>query len=134
MRVVVDPNVRISAAVAAGVSAELVDRWLTERPLEFVACAALVTELREVLRREKFRRWIDPVAAERYVDLIEQESEYWPDPIEVAPVTGDPKDDYLVALFRDSAADLIVSGDPDLTSTNVEGVAVLTPGQMLERL
>lgn len=82
----------------------------------------------------KFRCWIDHDVVDRFVDLIEQESESWSDPVEVAPVTGDPKDDYLVALCRDSAADLIVSGDPDLTSLNVEDVDVLTPGELLQQL
>jgi predicted nucleic acid-binding protein len=29
VRVVVDPNVLVSAVVASGVSAQLIDRWLT---------------------------------------------------------------------------------------------------------
>ena len=134
MRVVVDPNVLISAAVATGVSAQLVDRWLTERPFEIVTWPALLAELGEVLRRGKFRRWIDHDVVDRFVDLIQQESESWPDPVEVAPVTSDPKDDYLVALYRHSVADLIVSGDPDLTSMSVEDMDVLTPGELLKRL
>ena len=91
MRVVIDPNVLISAAVATGVSAQLVDCWLSERPFEIVTCPALLAELGEVLRRAKFRRWIDHAVVDRYVSLLEQESESWSDPVEVAPVTGDPK-------------------------------------------
>ena len=40
MKVVIDPNVLISAVVALGVSAELLDRWLTDRPFDVVVCPA----------------------------------------------------------------------------------------------
>lgn len=51
MWIVIDPNVLNSAAVTTGVSAQLVDRWLSERPFEIVACPTLLTELRQVLQR-----------------------------------------------------------------------------------
>lgn len=134
MRLVIDPNVLISAAVASGVSAELVDRWLNERPFEIVACPTLLAELREVLQRDKFRRWLDHTSVTLYVDRIERESESWPDPGDISSVTDDPKDDYLVALLRESAADLIVSGDPDLISLAIDDVTVLAPSELLEQL
>lgn len=117
MRVVIDPNVLVSAAVATGVSAELIDRWLTERPFELATCPHLIAELREVLAREKFRRWLPIADADLYIDRVEHESDAWPDPDEIPPVTGDLKDDYLVALYRACDADALVSGDLDLTST-----------------
>lgn len=134
MRIVIDPNVLISAAVATGVSAELVDRWLSERPFEIVACPTLLAELRHVLQRDKFRRWLDHTSVTLYVGRIERESESWPDPSDISPLTGDPKDDYLVALLRETAADLIVSADPDLTSLAIDDVTVLPPGGLLEQL
>jgi predicted nucleic acid-binding protein len=100
VRVVVDPNVLVSAVVATGVSAELVDRWLTERPFEIVTCPSLIDELRDVLGRDKFRRWVTVAEAQLFIDRLETEAESWADPTAVPPVTSDPKDDYLVALFR----------------------------------
>lgn len=46
-------------------------------------------------------------------------------------VTADPKDDYMVALYRDCAADPLVSGDSDLLELGAENVNVLTPGELL---
>jgi hypothetical protein len=40
VRIVCDPNVLVSAAVATGVSAELLDRRLTDRPFELVVADA----------------------------------------------------------------------------------------------
>lgn len=134
MRVIFDPNVLISAAVTSGVSAQLLDRWLTDRPFELVVCPALIGELRNVLARDRFRRWISTQMADLFVTRLESEAESWDDPADVPAVTSDPKDDYLVALYRDSGADLLVSGDSDLTNLDADDVTVLTPRDLLERL
>ncbi len=134
MRVVVDPNVLVSAAVASGVSAELLDRWLTDRPFDVVVCPALIGELRDVLARDRFRRWISIHESDRFVGRLESEGERWTDPTDIPAVTGDPRIDYLVALYRDCDADLLVSGDSDLLDLDAEDVSVLTPGELLAQL
>ena len=134
MRVVIDPNVLVSAAVASGVSAELLDRWLTDPPFDLVVCPALIGELRDVLARDRFRRWISIHESDLLVGRLESEGERWADPTDIPAVTGDPKDDYLVALYRDCAADLLVSGDSDLLDLAAEDVSVMTPGELLAQL
>jgi uncharacterized protein len=134
VRAILDPNVLVSAVVTPGVSADLLDRWLTDRPFQLVVCPTLIAELRGVLARPKFRRWITTEEATAFVDLLEREAEPWVDPVEVPPATGDPKDDYLVALHRSCQADLLVSGDSDLLELAADDVTVLTPGALLERL
>ena len=134
MKVVCDPNVLISAVITSGVSAALFDRWLTDRPFDIVVCPALIGELRAVLARDRFRRWISVRESEIFVGRLEHEAERRADPTEVPAVTSDPKDDYLVALYRDCGADLLVSGDSDLLALDAEDVVVLTPGELLARL
>jgi predicted nucleic acid-binding protein len=56
------------------------------------------------------------------------------DPPGPPAVTRDPGDDYLVALAVGAGADVLVSGDRDLTDVQVAGVSVLTPRAFLERL
>jgi predicted nucleic acid-binding protein len=79
-----------------------------------VVCPILVGELRDVLQRPKFRRWITAIEAADFVDRLAREAESWADPTDVPSVTGGPKDDYLVVLHRSCQADLLVSGDSDL--------------------
>lgn len=134
MKVVIDPNVLISAVVASGVSAELLDRWLTDRPFDVVVCPTLIGELRAVLARDRFRRWISVRESDLFVTRFEEEAERWADPGNIPAVTGDPKDDYLVALYRDCDADLLISGDSDLLALEDEHIRVLTPGALLARL
>ena len=52
MRVVVDPNVLVAAAITDGVSARLLDHWLTIRSFEIVVCPMLIAVLRDVLGRD----------------------------------------------------------------------------------
>lgn len=53
---------------------------------------------------------------------------------DVPAVTRDPHDDYLVALARASAADVLVPGDRDLLDREVAAVEVLAPREFVERL
>lgn len=133
MRVVVDPNVLVAAAITEGVSARLLDHWLTTRSFEIVACPMLVAELSDVLGRDKFRRWITEQAAALLVERIEHEAESWRDPVEIPASTPDPKDDYLVALYREADADALVTGDADFAGVAGE-LVVMTPAEMLARL
>lgn len=133
MRVVVDPNVLVAAAITDGVSARLLDHWLTLRSFEIVVCPMLVAELRDVLGRDKFRRWITEQAAALVVGRIEHEAETWRDPVEILESTPDPKDDYLVALYHDADADALITGDADFAGLADE-LVVMTPAELLARL
>jgi predicted nucleic acid-binding protein len=82
-----------------------------------VVCPILIAELRGVLARAKFRRWITAEEATHFVDLLEREAERWVDPVEVPQATEGPQDDDLVALHRSCQADLLVSGDSDLLAS-----------------
>ena len=106
MRVVVDPNVLVAAAITDGVSARLLDHWLTTRSFEIIVCPMLIAELSDVLGRDKFRRWITEQAAALVVGRIDHEAESWRDPLEIPESTPDPQDDYLVALYREADAEL----------------------------
>lgn len=134
MKVVIDPNVLVSAAVASGASSQLIDRWLTERPFELIVCPMLIDELRDVLTRDKFRRWLTRQDAQRFVDRLDTEADNRPDPTEIPAVTDDPKDDYLVALYPDNDADLLVSGDNDLLDLTAADVTVITPAELLDQV
>lgn len=133
MRVVVDPNVLVAAAITNGVSARLLDHWLTIRSFEIVVCPMLIAELRDVLGRDKFRRWITQTEATLLLERLEQEAESHRDPVDIPQSTPDPTDDYLVALYREADADALVTGDADFAGLTGE-LVVMTPAEMLVRL
>ncbi len=134
MRLVLDPNVLISAIVADGVSRRLFDLWRGERRYELIVCPVLHGELADVLARERFRRFITSDDREVLITLLHTEATLVTDPEHVPHVTADPDDDYLVALAQREHVDFIVSGDSDLTALKGIDPPVLTPAEALTRL
>ena len=131
MRVVVDTNVLISAALkentppeaavhrAAG-SHVLLKSTLTEREL-FVT---LDRPRLAPLIRPRFRDWLhELMAAAELVDITER-----------IAACRDPKDDKFLELAVSGKADVIVSGDGDLLDLNpFREIPILTPAAFVQR-
>jgi uncharacterized protein len=130
LRVVIDANVWISAAINRGPAYRIVELWFERPPFVVVMCPCLLEEVREVLlERPRLRRFIDEDAARFFVDTVAATVDLLPDPTEVTPATRDADDDYLVALGRVGQADYIVSGDADLLEWLGQRPPVVTPAQ-----
>jgi uncharacterized protein len=128
LRVVVDPNVLVSAAIAGGNPSRVVE-LASGGFIGLVASPRLLDELRGVLARDKFLRWRTREELDRFVADIEVLVEPAPDPVEVPAVSRDPNDDYLVALAVDAGADVLCSGDRDLR--DVADAVVQTPAELV---
>lgn len=132
LRAVVDPGVLVSAAITSnGAPRRLLEAWLAGQ-IELIVSPELLTELRTVLERPKFRRYLSLDEVERFVGHIRAEAELRADPTEVSRVVADPDDDYLVALARATRADVLVSGDAHLTELDLGHPLVMTPGRLVE--
>jgi uncharacterized protein len=129
LRVVVDANVWVSAAINRGASHRIVQLWLERSPFEVVICPRLLEEVREVLERPRLRRFISEDSARLYVDTIRAAVDLVPDPVDVAAATRDGDDDYLVALAQTERADYIVTGDSDLLEWPEQTPPAITPAQ-----
>lgn len=134
LRVVLDPNVLISAAISRGVPYRILLAWHF-RAFEMVVSYELLYELEAVLLRPWFRRKLTRADVIEYVMWLSGDATLMPQG-DVTYYSGDPDDDYLLALARSSDADYLVSGDSDLISLEVEetGVKVLTPRAFYEVL
>lgn len=134
MRVVLDPGVLISAVVSpSGVCSEIVE-LIEEGVFDLIVSTKLTGEFRNTLQREHFRRWASLERVDEFVTTILMEAEQCDDPANVPAITRDPKDDYLVALALASVADVLVSGDQDLTELTDAPLTILTPRAFLDRL
>lgn len=116
LAVVVDPNVLVSAVITDGVSRQVLD-LAALGVYRLVACPRLLAELQNVLMRDKFLRWRTREQLDRFVVDIELLADLNPDPVDIQAATSDPDDDYLVALAVGARADLMCSGDSDLTTS-----------------
>lgn len=116
MRLVVDANVVISALISpTGVPAAVIDHVLSGT-IQLVTSPAWERDLTGALGKEKVVRALggDVDGARRVVVALIARSERFADDPAPPTVTGDPKDDYLVALALSSGCEAIVSGDRDL--------------------
>jgi putative PIN family toxin of toxin-antitoxin system len=133
-RAVLDINVLLAALISPGGSSAALLLEFRAGAFELVASPALLAELREVLGREKFRRYVTEAEAVAYVDLIRHEATILDDPAPSArPLSSDPDDEYLVDLARASPADVLVSGDAHLLGLR-DRLPVVTPAEFLATL
>ena len=135
MKVVLDANVLVSAAIQTGPSYRLVARWLDQGDLEVVICPVLLAEVEDVLDRPRLRQRVDPELAQLYMATVRRIADVVTDPAPIAATTRDADDDYLVALAREHGVDWIVTGDKDLLEWEDQTPPVITPAvfeQMLE--
>ncbi len=129
-RAVLDPSVLVSALITpSGTPAKLLAASRSGS-FELIVSPLLLEELSLVLRRKKFRRYVDLDAVDRYVSLLRRDAAFVDDPAEPPPLRcRDPDDDYLIALAHDHAAAL-VSGDDDLLDL-AEKIPVFSPSEFL---
>ncbi len=134
MRVVLDANVLVSAAIsAAGPPRRIISAWVDER-FELIASPALLEELSDVLARPRFRRFISIATAGDFIDGLAEDAEILDDPPAQPGLSPDPDDDYLITLARAAKADYLVSGDRHLLDLTDPDPPVLTPRQFLDLL
>lgn len=134
MRVVLDGNVLVSAVISkAGPPREIITAWIEGR-FELIASPTLLRELRDVLIRPRFRRWVSEAAAVEFIDGITEDTEVIDDPPPLTGLTADPDDDYLIVLARAARADYLVSGDRHLLEVADPVPPILTPRQFLDLL
>jgi putative PIN family toxin of toxin-antitoxin system len=133
MRVVLDANIWISAAISEG--RRIVDAWLTDQPFELVICHRLLEEVRKVLtERPRLRKRIPLEAAELYIATLATTADIHPNPPPGPALTRDPDGDYVIHLARQHHAEAIVTGDADLLEWPDQNPPVVSPADFEERL
>jgi putative PIN family toxin of toxin-antitoxin system len=133
-RAVLDTNVLVSALISPGGPSASLVLELRAGAYELIASPALLAELREVLGRETFRRYVTESEATAYVDLIRHEATILDDPTPSHQALGaDPDDEFLVDLARAAAADALVSGDAHLLVLR-DRLPIMTPYEFLATL
>jgi uncharacterized protein len=133
LRVVLDPNVFVSAALSAtGPPADIIRAWRDGR-FELVVSPLLMAELARVLRNRKLEERLLAGAADEIVRRIRAGATSLDDATHEPPIRAeDPDDDYLIALSATARAAL-VSGDRHLLRL-ADRIPVYTPAAFLASL
>jgi putative PIN family toxin of toxin-antitoxin system len=134
-RIVLDTNVFVVAITSReGVSARLLLAARAGR-FQLVVSPLLLDELSDVLARAKLRRYLSIEDAHRFVNAIRELAAVIDNPPEGGdPITEDPDDDFLVLLSEAAGADVLVSGNPDLTTVKRPGLVLMTPREFVEAM
>ena len=133
-RAVLDTNVLVSALISPGGGSARLLLELRSGAFELIVSPLLLAELRDVLRRDKFRRYVSEAEADAYVELIRSEAIVRADPgLSPDPLSADPDDEYLIDLARDARADALVTGDAHLLDLRAI-IPAMTPAEFLETL
>jgi uncharacterized protein len=132
LRFVFDTNALISAAL----SDESVSRRAFDHALDrgtILVSLPVVTELNEVLNREKFRPYITEDEARQFLGTFAGASEW----VEIDVTINDyrdPSDNKFLELAVSGLANYIVTGDNDLLVLNpFQGKRILTPSECLRQ-
>ena len=130
MRVVVDTNVFVSAALKDNSTPALAVRIVAERG-GLLKSEATEQQLLEVLARPEFAPLVPPetvawlrqvLATAELVTIAER-----------VAVCRDPSDDKFLELAVNGKADVIVSGDRDLRDLNpFRGIRIMTPADFVK--
>lgn len=112
MKVVVDTNVLVSAAVA-GKNPGTVLVFIADNPqVEWIVSAEILSEYREVLNRPKLK--LTEVQKQRWFTIIEEATTLIDVNVEV-DFPRDSKDAKFIACALASEADFLITGDRDFT-------------------
>jgi putative PIN family toxin of toxin-antitoxin system len=130
--VVLDTNVIVSAGIKpSGSPAKIVMDWVLEGQIQLVTSPAVVTEYREVVRREKFQRYGFPPL---WLEFAIEESLWLDEPAAWPHACPDPKDAPFLALAHASGAWLVTGNLKHFPENACDGVRIISPKEYLEHL
>lgn len=112
-KIIIDTNLWISFLIGLKSSSDI-RSILTDGTVSIIMTDILQQEIMTVASRAKFARYFAPEACKRLLAFLRARSEDYPLG-DIPSRCRDPKDDYLLELVRVSGADILVSGDKDLT-------------------
>jgi putative PIN family toxin of toxin-antitoxin system len=135
VKVVLDTNVFVSAAIQNGASHQIVQKLFLSLSVELIICDAILDELREVLiSRPRLRKWIAVSDAESYLEMLQMRFDFVQNPHHIIPISRDRNDDFILALARREKANYIVSGDKDLLVLQHLEISIVSPAEFIEIL
>jgi putative PIN family toxin of toxin-antitoxin system len=131
-RVVIGTNVYVSRYLQpTGVAGKAFERiFKTDLPL---ISRATLLELRAVVSRVKFHKFVDPIEIEPFLEFVQTAAEPVASHSQIR-ACRDPREYKFLELAVDGNAHLIVTGDQDLLILNpFRGITILTPSEYLAR-
>ena len=135
-KVVLDTNVLISAVIASGHSAAILNA-VRNGEFQIVTSAHLLEEFSDVISRRRIARKYPKAAqeAEALLDFLRAFAIIVRGIPGAEQVSPDRDDDYVLACALDEQAEYIVSGDAHLLDLKLhKGISILSPKEFVEKM
>jgi hypothetical protein len=117
-KIIVDTNIWISFLI--GKELQYLKDLILDEKVKIITCDQLLSEIRIVTSRENLRKYFDREKVEDFLTLLEiLGKRVSVDKIE--SYCRDPKDDFLLALSKESRAHYLITGDKDLLELKTHG-------------
>lgn len=111
MRIILDTNLWISYLISKRLQS--IDQLFAQSAVRLIFSRELLEEFITVARRPKFSKYFNRMDIDNLLVLFESYGELV-DVHSVVDACRDAKDNFLLALAKDSNADYLVTGDEDL--------------------
>ena len=135
MRVILDANVFVSAALKPSSKLAQIIDLVTEGRIVLVLSQSILAELKRVFRYPKIRNELRLSANEIDEALadIAQAAIITPGKLRISAIKDDPEDNRYLECAVEGQADFIISGDHHLTDLKVfRGIKIVDPATFLE--
>lgn len=138
MKAVLDTNVVVSGVIKReGPPGQILGALLEEGRFTGVTSLEILAEIREVLSREKIRKyhgWTDE-QIDSFVAFFYDQSVVTEGKLAVDIITKDPRDNKFLACAREGNAEYLVTGNDHLLELGVyRGTQILSPAPFLALL
>jgi len=129
LKLIIDTNLWISFIIS---NKQLLDPLLFSGKAKLLFSTELITELESTITKPKLKKYFRTnaheemlLAFEPFIDLINVQS--------IVTICRDPKDNFLLALAKDSKADYLLTGDNDLLDLKkVDKTKIITINNFFE--
>ena len=135
MRIILDTNIIVSGLISEHAApAQLLNSW-ADNAFTLVTSTTQITELQSVTHRPSVRPLMTPAHAGRFIDDLHRFATVL-DRLPVVHRSGNPNDNFLLAMAEAGAADHLVTGDKrDVLAPKRHGnTSIITAKEMLPLL
>ena len=118
-KVIIDTNLWISFLI--GKELQNLKELIVSEKIRLVTTDQLISELKIVSARPKLQKYFDQEKVIELISLLDIVSEKIKIK-KIEQISRDPKDDFLLALSKESKANYLITGDNDLLTIRVYGL------------
>jgi len=132
VKVIIDTNILISYLI--GKELQGFKSYIVSEKIKIVITDQLIEEIKLVTARQKLKKYFDQGSVSEFLALLLLISKK----VKVKKIESlcrDPKDDFLLALAKESKSDFLITGDKDLLELKVYGkTKILRAKDFMERM